>query len=490
MLKIVFIVSWIIGTLFERYIPVKSMDIVTRRELRYEITDINYDANDLKITGWGFMYMKQHFINGNTHDIYIQFENEMEISRYKATLLPVNQTQLLRYGSVPRCRDTEFNRHSSICYYDYANVGFTVSVPLNAFTLNRNYTAYLIIHAKQMNLFQKIPLYFPIDQPIKTKIGDIEYSSISNLKDTEITIIAAHVFARSGPTTTHPIYTYGTNCSTSYLNRLYFRENTMYKSVLERYFDGTNTYYRVSADPTTCYLSRRRIVEGNLIKPVWIASSFVQYGGTPLMITSQLINSAPWFEITNPTIRKDESFDYLSYIKAFDNEEGDISEKIQVISNNFENKIGVYPITFEVLDKYGYKATGIMSVTVLEPMNTPPTITAVNKTILRYKDFDPLADVYAFDIEDGNITDQLAVSGFVDQTIIGEYLICYNVTDSHGATSNKCITVSVISDPTSNIRFVSYHAKNTANYPWSYLVNVLERELLNNEPYVHKTIGN
>ena len=40
MLKIVFFVSWIIGTLFARYLPVKSMEVVTRRELRYEISDI------------------------------------------------------------------------------------------------------------------------------------------------------------------------------------------------------------------------------------------------------------------------------------------------------------------------------------------------------------------------------------------------------------------------------------------------------------------
>jgi hypothetical protein len=490
MLKIVFIVSWIIGTLFARYIPVKSMDVVTRREMRYEVTDISYDTQNLKITGWGFMYMKQHFINASTHDIFIQFENEFENYRFKAVLSPVDQTQLLRYGNAPRCKDSDFNQHPTQCYYDYANVGFTVSVPLSSFVLNRNYTAYLIVHAKQMNLFQKIPLFYPINQPIKTKIQDIEYSSISYLKDTEIVIIAAHVYARSGPSTTHPIYTYGTNCSTAYLNRTYFRENTTYKSVLERYFDGTNTYYRVSADPSVCYLSRRRIVEGNMLKPVWIVSSFVQYGGTPLMITSQLINTAPWLEITNPIIYKNDLFDYKSYIKAFDKEEGEISEKIQVLSNTFENKAGVYPITFEVSDKYGYKASGIMSVTVLEPINTPPTITAQNRTIVRYKEFDPLENVYAFDIEDGNITDQISVTGGVDKTTIGEYVICYHVTDSHGATSNKCIVVSVIKDPFSNARFISYHAKNTAKFPWPYLVHVLKRELLNVEPYINKIIKN
>jgi hypothetical protein len=489
MLKIVFIVSWIIGTLFARYIPVKSMDIVTRRELRYEVTDISYDSTNLKISGWGFMYMRQHFINSNTHDIFIQFENGLESSRFKAALLPIDQTQLLRYGSVPRCKDAEFNQHSSICYYDYANVGFTVSVPLSTFQLSRNYTAYLIVYAKQMNLYQKIPLYFPLDQPIKTKVGDVEYLSISNLKDTEIKIIAAHVYARSGPSTSHPIYTSGANCSSAYLNRAYFREDTIYKQVFERYFDGTNTYYRIAADPSVCYLSRRRIVEGTQLKPVWIVSSYVQYGGTPLMITTQLINTAPWFEIINPVIYKNDPFDYKTYIKAFDKEEGEITKNIKVVSNPYVNQTGVYSLTFEVADKYGYKTTGIMTVTVLEPLNTPPNITANNKSVYLFSEFDPTKDVYAFDLEDGNITDQLSASGNVDTSRIGENIVCYHVTDSYGASSSKCIIVSVIKNLNNGIRFISKNAKNTAKFPWQYLGNVLERELLNKEPYLNKTIS-
>jgi hypothetical protein len=105
MLKIVFIVSWIIGTLFARYLPVKSMETVSRRELRYEITNIDYLSDQLRISGWGFTYMQQHFINSSTHDIFVQFENEFQTSRYQASLLPVDQTQLLRYGSAPRCKD-------------------------------------------------------------------------------------------------------------------------------------------------------------------------------------------------------------------------------------------------------------------------------------------------------------------------------------------------------------------------------------------------
>lgn len=490
MLKIVFIVSWIIGTLFARYIPVKSMEIVTRRELRYEITDISYLNGNIKISGWGFMYMQQHFTNSSTHDIFVQFENEFETSRHQATLLPVDQTQLLRYGSVRRCKDTEFNQLAMTCYYDYANVGFTVNAELNTFKLDQSYTAYLIVHAKKLNVYQKIPLYFPLDQPIKTKIDDIEYLSISNLKDTEITVISAHVYARSGPSTSFPIYSVGSNCSTAYLNRAYFREYTTYEHVFERNFDGTNTYYRVAGDPSGCYLSRRRIVEGTQLKPVWIVSSYVQYGGTPLLVTSRLINTPPWFEINHPTISVNDYFDFYEHIRAFDQEEGDLSEKIRVVSNPFENKAGVYSLIFEVSDKYGFISIGIMIVTVLEPLNTLPTILANDQYIYRFSTFDPYEDVYAFDVEDGNISDLLSVSGEVDTSEVKENIVCYNVTDSFNATATKCIIVSVINNPNNRIRFISYNAKSTAKYPWQYLGNIIDRELLNSVPYLSKTINN
>jgi hypothetical protein len=206
------------------------------------------------------------------------------------------------------------------------------------------------------------------------------------------------------------------------------------------------------------------------------------------MITTQLINTAPWFEIIHPVIYKNDSFDYKSYIKAFDKEEGDISKNIKVLSNPYINQTGVYSLTFEVADKYGYKTTGIMTVTVLEPLNTPPTITASNKSVNQFTQFDPYKEVYAFDLEDGNITDQMSASGDVDTTRIGENIVCYHVTDSHGASSSKCIIVTVMRNLNSVTRFISNNAKNTAKFPWQYFNNVLDRELLNKEPILSKTI--
>lgn len=490
MIKIIFIVSWIIGTLFARYIPVKSMEVVTRRELKYEITGLHYQNDKLSIQGWGFMYMRQHFTDVTTHDIYVQLENETESKRYKASLLPIDQTQLLRYGNVPRCKETEFNQHAMTCYYDYVNVGFAVSIPLSDLSFQKTYTMYLIVYGKRLNEYQKIPLYYPLQNPIITKIGDYEYHSISDLKETEISVISAHVYARSGPSTEYPVYRLGSNCSESALNRAFFRENTTYVNILDRYFDGTNTYFMVSADPSVCYLSRRRIVEGKSVKPVWIASGFVQYGGTPLIITSKLINTAPYFEIIHPSFEQGEYFDHTLYIRAFDEQEGELSHKINIISNPYVDKAGTYSLVFEVTDKYGYTTSGIMHVTVNEPLNTNPMILAEDKTVFRFSDFNAFENVFAYDVEDGDISHQLTVAGNVDVTRLKEYLLCYQVYDSHGADGQKCIIVKVIDPLHKKTRFISYKTKNTAKYPWQYLMNVLERETGNSIPYLVKIINN
>lgn len=489
MIKIIFIVSWIIGTLFARYIPVKSMDVVTRRELKYEITGLHYQGDRLNIQGWGFMYMRQHFTNSSTHDIYVALENETETKTYKASLLPVDQTQLLKYGNVPRCMETQLNQHAMTCYYDYVNVGFSVSVPLSDLSVQKTYTMYLIIYGKRLNEYQKIPLYYPLQNSIITKVGDYEYHSISNLKDTEITVISAHVYARSGPSTEYPVYRLGSNCSDSALNRAFFRENTTYLNIHDRYFDGTNTYFMVSADPSVCYLSRRRIIEGKTVKPVWIASGFVQYGGTPLIITSKLINTAPWIEIIHPTIEQGEYFDYSLYIRAFDEQEGELTHKIKVLSNPYSDKPGTYSLVFEVTDKYGFVSTDIMYVTVTEPLNTNPMILAEDKVIYRFSDFNELDNVYAYDVEDGDLSHQIIVNGNVDKSRRGEYILCYQVYDSHGAQVQRCIIVQVIDHIYKKTRFISNNTKNTAKYPWQYLMNILERETGNSVPYLIKTIN-
>ena len=52
--------------------------------------------------------------------------------------------------------------------------------------------------------------------------------------------------------------------------------------------------------------------------------------------------------------------------------------------------------------------------------------------------------VEAHDFHDGNITDQVVVTGLVDTNTIGEYIVTYTVDDNAGNTANITRTVTVV----------------------------------------------
>lgn len=84
--------------------------------------------------------------------------------------------------------------------------------------------------------------------------------------------------------------------------------------------------------------------------------------------------------------------------------------------------------------------------------NQPPVITVENPTqvIQQGDDFDPLAGVTAEDEEDGDLTDQVTVSGYEDgdNDIVGTYVITLSVEDSAGAKANATINLTVQGDTT------------------------------------------
>lgn len=79
-----------------------------------------------------------------------------------------------------------------------------------------------------------------------------------------------------------------------------------------------------------------------------------------------------------------------------------------------------------------------------EIFNTPPVITAEDKTLTVGDAFDPMADVTASDAEDGDITKDIKViSNTVDTSKAGVYEVTYQVRDSQGASCTKTIKVTV-----------------------------------------------
>ncbi|WP_295254285.1 immunoglobulin-like domain-containing protein, partial [uncultured Catenibacterium sp.] len=160
------------------------------------------------------------------------------------------------------------------------------------------------------------------------------------------------------------------------------------------------------------------------------------------------LNAAPIIKAEDKTLTVGDTFDPKADVTAQDEEDGDITDKIEILKNEVDTtKPGKYEVTYKVTDSKGASYTKSITVTVnpkMEVLNAIPTIKAEDKTITVGDTFDPKADVTASDVEDGDITDKIEVlKNEVDTTKAGKYEVTYKVTDSKGASRTKTITVTV-----------------------------------------------
>ena len=160
------------------------------------------------------------------------------------------------------------------------------------------------------------------------------------------------------------------------------------------------------------------------------------------------LNACPVIHATDKTLTVGDEFDPLADVTAEDEEDGDITDKIEILENEVDTtKPGKYEVTYKVTDSGGASHVKTIKVTVnpkMEPINAAPIIEAEDKTLTVGDAFDPMADVTATDAEDGNLTDKIEIlNNEVDTTKPGKYEVTYKVTDSKGASYTKSITVTV-----------------------------------------------
>ena len=160
------------------------------------------------------------------------------------------------------------------------------------------------------------------------------------------------------------------------------------------------------------------------------------------------LNACPVIQATDKTLTVGDEFDPLADVTAEDEEDGDITDKIEILENEVDTtKPGKYEVTYKVTDSGGASHVKTIKVTVnpkMEPINAAPIIEAEDKTLTVGDAFDPMADVTVTDAEDGNLTDKIEIlNNEVDTTKPGKYEVTYKVTDSKGASYTKTITVTV-----------------------------------------------
>lgn len=475
------ILPFIISLIFFSILRVNAQantSTVSKYHLPYEVLSTTLNKDTLTITGWAFINQNQHFLNDSTHEIAIVFQSKDHQFTKQATLTNLDMTSLMTYRGSPICKSNEFNKISSVCNYSYKNVGFTLSVNMDQFKKQSTYQALLQVKAKQTNTTYRIALYAPNANQLITMIDDYKFTLDSSLTHTRLVISHGNVVVRSGPSTKHPHIKEGASCSSVYTNQLFYKMGSVFNNIFDKVTINNVTYFQIGGQLDDCLDLRRRVKEGQSIQPMYIASSFVEYAGKMLTISSELINDPPVLNVTHPTIAYNELFNYKKYVSAYDKQEGDISDKIVVLSNNFKQQAGRYSLLLQVQDKHGASDQKVMNVTVTAPENTPPIIKADDIVVKQHVTFDPLFNVSAYDKEDGDLTHKVHTTNHVSTEYIGEFMQCYQVIDSQKAKANTCVNVSVIErDKIINTRFVSPAIKYQPHRSWIAHIILYNRQL-------------
>lgn len=489
-MKLKHLLPFIVSMIFFSYVKLfpKSKEVVVlKQQLPYEITNVEVSSDKLIIEGWGFINGNQHFIDASTHSISIEFSSNTDVFKSNVNLLPKDMSSLMYYRGARECGLNEYYQPSSKCNYSYKNVGFKAIVPLERFKKNEKYTAMLVVLAKQTNTTYKIQVYYPMLRPLIRQIGDYQFSLESSLKDTKLIINHDNVVVRSGPSASYPVINYGPSCGDAYKNSLFYQSHQIFSNIIEKINVNDISVYRLKGDLLSCKQLKQRVKEGSTINPMYIASTFVEYSGTMLTIQNKLINDSPVLTVEHPIIALNDAFNYKNYATAYDPEELDLTSKIQVLSNNYQNKIGQYQIVLYVEDKYGYSDQKTMNVTVEGPTNAAPHLIAHDRIVKQFSYFDPLEGVEAFDIEDGELTSQIKLLNFVSTDNIGIFNQCYQVSDSMNAQANKCVSIHVIKrNEIVNYRFINLKINDVTHSSWNTYQRELYKELNNTTPISSK----
>ncbi|MCY9804544.1 glycosyl hydrolase family 18 protein [Vibrio scophthalmi] len=136
--------------------------------------------------------------------------------------------------------------------------------------------------------------------------------------------------------------------------------------------------------------------------------------------------------VENTRVLHGSAFNELAGVTASDKEDGELTNTIVVEGIVDTNQIGTYVLTYRVQDSDNNETVKARSV---EVYSQKPVFSGVSDTtVLIGSAFNPLTGVTATDAEDGELTEQIRVSGQVDTAVAGTYALEYAVTDSANQT--------------------------------------------------------
>ena len=173
----------------------------------------------------------------------------------------------------------------------------------------------------------------------------------------------------------------------------------------------------------------------------------IEFSGT-VFVDVVILGEPPILSgVDDLTIPFGEEFNPLQGVQAYDAEDGDITDQIIVEGEVDIFTPGTYELVYQVTDSENQTTTATRIITVELPassINQIPTIEVNDRIVKKGTNFDPLEGVQAYDVEDGDITNQIKViHNNVNTNHVGTYQVIYEVMDSQGTKAPRLITVQV-----------------------------------------------
>ncbi|MBO7085721.1 MAG: DUF5011 domain-containing protein, partial [Bacilli bacterium] len=177
------------------------------------------------------------------------------------------------------------------------------------------------------------------------------------------------------------------------------------------------------------------------------AKSGKKTGEASLEITVVASNKPVISGADDVQILKGERFAPMDGVTARDEEDGDLTNQIDIQGSVNYNLVGEYTVTYTVRDNEGNVTTVVRKVTVVANDTDAPLLTGTqNKTIVIGDAAFRLTDnVSANDAIDGDVSANIEVSGELNIWKLGDYEIKYSVKDAAGneAKATRIITVGL-----------------------------------------------
>ncbi len=129
--------------------------------------------------------------------------------------------------------------------------------------------------------------------------------------------------------------------------------------------------------------------------------------------------------------------------KAYDAYDGDLTAAIKTNAMVDTSVVGNYSVVYTVTDAAGNESSAVRTVRVVDTKAPEITLKGDANVSLAVGDEYAEAGATARDAYDGDITQQIVVSGKVDTTVAGTYVVSYSVKDSsdNEATATRTVVV-------------------------------------------------